>query len=125
MLRRNPAFTVVELLVVVTIIAVLIAVLVPALVAARVQARDTKCRTQLREYARGFHHYLAESSDVFPPADYGPTNQGITLPTWYQLIDRYWLGGLERDPQKDKQRGEAFGIERVPCQTPTTGCPVS
>lgn len=112
--RDRVAFTLLELLVVIAIIAVLIAVLVPALGAAREQSRDVKCRTQLREYARGFQYYLSESSEVFPPADYGPTEQEIALPTWYQLIDQYWLGGLEQDLADDQRRGEAFGMARCP-----------
>jgi len=112
--RVEDAFTLIELLVVVAIIAILISILFPGLRAARSQAREVKCRAQLREYARGFQFYFADFNDTFPLADYGPTDDGITTPTWFQLIESYWLGGLEGDAEKDRRRGEEFGLGRCP-----------
>lgn len=118
--NMRRAFTLIELLVVVAIIGLLIAILLPTLSAARDTARTVKCQTQLREYARGFQYYLAEYNDVFPAVDYGIDPNAATgepkAPTWFQLIDRYWIGSeaTSDDPNVVRKAGEAFGLARCP-----------
>lgn len=104
-------FTLIELLAVVAIISLLLAVLLPSLREARRQGREVKCRTQLREFARGFQFYLAESRDIFPAADYGPEGDEIRRPIWFQLIERYWRG-RENDAASDQAAGRSFALGR-------------
>jgi len=75
-----PAFTLVELLVVVAIIAVLAALLTPALSAARESARRTGCLNNLRQFGTAFQGYLNHHNGYWPtwPAGSVPIhNAGI------------------------------------------------
>ena len=63
--RFSPAFTLVELLVVITIIGMLVALLIPAVQAVRGNARITQCATNLRELTTANLSYEA-STGSFP-----------------------------------------------------------
>ena len=71
---RRRAFTLVELLVVITIISILIGLLLPAVQAAREAARRAQCVSNLRQVGLAAHMYLA-SYHVFPYMQ-GGTDQG-------------------------------------------------
>lgn len=58
----NPAFTLVELLVVIAIIALLISILLPSLSSAREAAKASACASHLRTFSAGFEIYANQDS---------------------------------------------------------------
>jgi prepilin-type N-terminal cleavage/methylation domain-containing protein/prepilin-type processing-associated H-X9-DG protein len=79
--RGNPvAFTLVELLVVITIIGLLVGILMPSLASARRAAQRTTCGGQLQQIGIGLRSYLNESNDILPRCSSVPV-EGIHLPS--------------------------------------------
>jgi len=66
--KKFSAFTLVELLVVISIISLLMGVMMPAFCAARAQARSALCRSNLRQLVAANIGYTAENSGFFVPA---------------------------------------------------------
>ena len=69
-LIRKKAFTLVELLVVISIIAMLMAILLPSLGRAREQAERTVCMANLRSIGQGLHTYANDNDDRLVPGDF-------------------------------------------------------
>lgn len=64
----RPAFTLVELLVLIAIIATLLALLLPAVQAAREAARRNSCQTNLKQLGLGVHAYVSAKGKLPPGA---------------------------------------------------------
>ena len=65
--RRSSAFTLIELLTVISIIALLLAILLPSLSSARQAAKANFCLTHLKGIGNLFAIYLDENESRFPP----------------------------------------------------------
>jgi prepilin-type N-terminal cleavage/methylation domain-containing protein/prepilin-type processing-associated H-X9-DG protein len=63
----RKAFTLVELLVVISIIALLLAILMPSLRKARAQAQAVVCGLHMRQYGLAVVQYAADNDDKFAP----------------------------------------------------------
>jgi prepilin-type N-terminal cleavage/methylation domain-containing protein/prepilin-type processing-associated H-X9-DG protein len=82
--RYNRAFTLVELLVVISIIAMLLTILLPVLGMARNQTRKTVCSSNLSQLGLAFEMYLNDyGRKVFPLAQYGKDADGQFGTFWY------------------------------------------
>ena len=64
--RPRRAFTLVELLVVISIIALLVSILLPSLKKARDQAKDTLCKANLHQLGLAVQYYVQDSQDHLP-----------------------------------------------------------
>jgi prepilin-type N-terminal cleavage/methylation domain-containing protein/prepilin-type processing-associated H-X9-DG protein len=90
---RPRAFTLVELLVVISIVALLIALLLPALQSARQTARTLQCLTQEREIYTGVQAYVNDSQDWWPVSSYAfcnhPEHQSALWPAVVAYYEQF------------------------------------
>lgn len=96
-MRKNRAFTLVELLVVIGIIALLISILIPSLSRAKDHAVRVQCMSNQRQLMTAVNMYASENKNYLPPANWGETSRG-------------WLYVGSVDANKDKPEFYETGL---------------
>lgn len=109
---RPPAFTLVELLVVIGIIAVLIGILLPVLSRARAAANSVKCLSNLRQLGLATAMYAGEHGNYLP---YPTISLGEGF-LWFNVLDPY----LQQAEFRTDRSGVAAGRNYKPYKQ----CPV-
>src|SRR5689334_5527733 len=106
---RLPAFTLVELLVVIGIIALLVSILLPTLGKARESARTVQCASNLRQVALCFRWYADQKQhNGFWPAPWDnrtPAPASNFLWQWPYVISHYTAPHRELMPQEIPSAG--------------------
>jgi prepilin-type processing-associated H-X9-DG protein/prepilin-type N-terminal cleavage/methylation domain-containing protein len=92
-MRRNKAFTLVELLVVIGIIAVLVAMLLPALRRAKDIAQRTMCGSQMRQVTSAWMIYASDNKGTLVSCDSAPWGW-VTDPAGGKTIEQTIKTGL-------------------------------
>lgn len=78
--RRNSAFTLIEILVVIAIIAILAAIFFPVFARARENARRSSCQSNLKQIGLGLIQYAQDYDERLPQAYFGCANNDSTAP---------------------------------------------
>lgn len=115
-----PAFTLLELLIVIVILALLIAVLLPSLAGARREAKAAVCATRLRELGRGLQMYGNDFDGRLMPLAYWSFEQIGDGPVvyWWGTDDAagidYQRGFLLRYLSTDPRPSEIYECPNQP-----------
>jgi prepilin-type N-terminal cleavage/methylation domain-containing protein/prepilin-type processing-associated H-X9-DG protein len=97
--KSGRAFTLVELLVVISVIALLMAILVPALGKARAVANRTYCMANLHQLGIAMRSYLDDNRDIFPLCCASPwENPDANSPGYAPPITNV-LGRILKEPK--------------------------
>jgi prepilin-type N-terminal cleavage/methylation domain-containing protein/prepilin-type processing-associated H-X9-DG protein len=92
---RSQAFTLLELLVVITIIAVLTSLFLPALGKAKVKSQTAVCAGNMKNWLYATELYVDDHNDQLPP--FGDLSTDITKPYWHMKLAPYMGKKLEAD----------------------------
>ena len=117
-------FTLIELLVVIAIIAILAAILLPALAKAKSRALRMQCMNQMKQLDLGINLFVADNSEMFPPAGYQATAGVLAWDSWIYpyiggssslSVDQAKNGIYAEDPADGAALGWATGLKIMAC----------
>ena len=113
---RRTAFTLLELLVVISIIAVLASLLMPAMRLVREAALASTCTNNLRQIALGYMVYGNLNEETLPPLNLGATFATKVNQGWYtNLLDQSGVLEIRPGDWKDQNAGSVIrGVWRCP-----------
>jgi prepilin-type N-terminal cleavage/methylation domain-containing protein len=114
--RRDSAFSLVELLVVIGVIAVLIGLLLPALIKARKSSDRTRCLSNLHHIAVAYQLYLQEHQQRVMRVNPIPTETGLVpykAPSLVEVLNPY----LGKSPTHLTPTGVPAGNDVFRCPT--------
>lgn len=122
--RHAPAFTLVELLVVISIVAMLVALLLPALSKAQSASLSTRCKANQRQMMTAMLNYVVDNRDYFPeyskyfatPPVPGPAGGVYVL--WYS---RLFVGPY----LSNNTIGSSAYANGLNCDNPVITCPAT
>ncbi|MFC1676495.1 type II secretion system protein [Planctomycetota bacterium] len=106
--HKHKAFTLVEILVVISIIALLMGILTPVLNKAKVLAYRTVCKSNLYNLSLAFRMYLDGNRDIMPPASMLPSLEDPNDPAYKPPITEFLLPYLS-EPKTFKCRADKKG----------------
>jgi prepilin-type N-terminal cleavage/methylation domain-containing protein len=115
-MRSRSAFTLVELLVVISVVSLLVALLLPALALARQSAQTIQCQTNLRALGQAQLMYVNDNKGQFPygggPAAVAsaaaPATAGTNNVSWDDLLALFGYDGRSLDMQYATQANLRF-----------------
>lgn len=105
-MRSRNAFTLVELLIVITIIGILVAILIPSIAGTQLAARRLACAAQMKQMVMAIVNYAQDNRDALynpgignaPGSAHGITNiNGLISPIKYLTPDMNYDPALPRD----------------------------
>lgn len=112
----NRAFTVVELLVVITILGVMAALLLPAVVTTQRLAQQAQCMSSLRQISLACAGYIGDHQGQYPDIDVVDRRPGYPSHTfWYERLLPY--GGIDEGAKPSRN---ALRVDR---RNVFKGCP--
>ena len=89
LLMKRQAFTLIELLTVISVIALLLGILLPVLSMVRTSAYRAQCASQLKGVGVGLQAYLNDHQDIMPIIASLPSANLNDLPSLAQILDHY------------------------------------